>query len=90
MNIGLVVSIAISVPLAVTVTKRISPVSRSLADVTRTSLIWGFALAITVTIGVDDKNYVIEDTNLLNNILKGFGFIVLIIGTMIYHDIIRI
>lgn len=90
MNIGLVCSIAISVPLGVTISKRLSPVSRNLADMTRTSLIWGFCLALTLTIGVNDKKYAIEDTDLMNNILKGTGFIILTIGTLIYHDIIPV
>jgi hypothetical protein len=47
LNFGLVLSIAISVPIAVTVSKLISPVSRSLADVCRTVFIWLFGIIIT-------------------------------------------
>jgi len=53
LNVGLVVSIGISVPIAVTVSKLISPVSRSLADVCRTVFIWLFGITITLTIGTD-------------------------------------
>ncbi len=55
--IGLLFSIGISVPLAVTISKVINPVSRSLADVCRTVLIWGFCLTLTVTVGQDDDQY---------------------------------
>lgn len=53
LNVGLIISIGISVPIAVTVSKVISPVSRSLADVCRTVFIWLFGIAITLTIGTD-------------------------------------
>lgn len=49
--IGLLLSIGISVPIAVTISKVINPVSRSLADVCRTVIIWSFCLFLTATIG---------------------------------------
>jgi hypothetical protein len=49
--IGLLFSIGISVPLAVTISKVINPVSRSLADVCRTVIIWSLCLVLTVTLG---------------------------------------
>lgn len=88
MVVGLIISISISVPIAVTITKRINPVSRSLADVCRTSLIWAFGLVITLTIGKNNESYILEDTTIYVNIIKFVGFIILIVGTMIYHDII--
>lgn len=51
LNVGLILSIAISVPIAVTVSKKISPVSRTLADVCRTVIIWIFGIALTLTYG---------------------------------------
>jgi len=57
LNFGLILSIAISVPIAVTVSKLISPVSRSLADVCRTVLIWAFGIVMTLTVGVDQEEY---------------------------------
>jgi hypothetical protein len=56
-NFGLIVSIGLSVPIAVTVSKKISPVSRSLADVCRTLFIWLFGIIMTLTVGVDNKTY---------------------------------
>jgi hypothetical protein len=42
-----VFTIAISVSLGVTITKRISSISRALADVARTVLIWTFGFIVT-------------------------------------------
>lgn len=84
-------SIAISVPIAVTVSKLISPVSRSLADVCRTVLIWGFGIVMTLTVGVDQEEYShMEDTRVVVNVLKGVGFVVLIVGTLMYHELIPV
>lgn len=55
--VGLLFSIGISVPIAVTISKVINPVSRSLADVCRTVIIWSFCLLLTVTVGVDNDYY---------------------------------
>lgn len=84
----LIVSISISVPIAVTISKRINPLSRSLADVCRTLIIWAAGIVITLTIGEDDKSYKLEDTSVLVNILKALCFVILIFGTMLYHDMI--
>lgn len=91
LNFGLILSIAISVPIAVTVSKLISPVSRSLADVCRTVLIWGFGIIMTVTVGVEHEEYSrMEDTRTVVNVLKGLGFVVLIMGTLMYHELIPV
>lgn len=90
LNIGLIITIAVSVPIAVTVSKKISPVSRSLADVCRTVIIWIFGIAMTLTYGQDHPEYQIENTNVVVNILKAIGFAVLIIGTLMYHELIPI
>lgn len=90
LNIGLIISILISVPIAVTVSKNISPVSRSLADVCRTVIIWIFGIILTLTYGVDHSEYQIESTSVVVNILKTIGFLVLIFGTLMYHELIQI
>ena len=91
LNFGLILSIAISVPIAVTVSKKISPVSRSLADVCRTVFIWLFGIVMTVTVGVNHREYSkMEDKRVVVNILKGIGFLVLIFGTLLYHELIPI
>jgi hypothetical protein len=84
----LIFSISLSVPIAVTISKRINPLSRSLADVCRTLIIWAVGIVITLTIGDTNTAYNIEDTNTWANILKGLCFIILIFGTLLYHDMI--
>ena len=84
----LIVSISISVPIAVTISKRINPLSRSLADVCRTLIIWAAGIVITVTIGEINPQYKLEDTSILVNILKALCFVILIFGTMLYHDML--
>ena len=41
----------------VTVTKYINSLARSLADVTRTIIIWIVGIIVTLTVGVDHVNY---------------------------------
>ena len=86
--ICLIISISVSVPIAVTISKRINPLSRSLADVCRTLIIWAVGIVITVTIGENNKSYQLEDTSIVVNILKALCFVILIFGTMLYHDMI--
>ena len=81
-----VFSMAISVSIAVTITKKISATSRALADITRTFVIWGFGLVLTATVA--NKIYHYESLNLLENLLQLVGFIVVVTGTLLYHDLI--
>jgi hypothetical protein len=82
------ISMSISVPLAVTISKLINPVSRALADVCRTVLIWGFCLLLTLELR-NDEQYQLEDIGVLVNLLKLAGFALVVIGTLMYHEIIR-
>lgn len=86
MCIAEVFSVGISVSLAVTITKKISATSRALADITRTVLIWGFGLILTATVA--NKIYHYEVLNLKENMLQLTGFIIVIVGTLLYHDLI--
>ncbi len=46
---------------------------------------------MTLTVGVDREEYShMEDTRIVVNVLKGLGFIVLILGTLIYHELIPV
>lgn len=46
---------------------------------------------MTLTLGPDHKEYeAMEDTRVVVNVLKGIGFLVLITGTLMYHDLIPI
>ncbi len=43
---------------------------------------------ITLTIGEENKSYKLEDTSVLVNILKALCFVILIFGTMLYHEML--
>lgn len=73
-------TIAISVSLAVTITKRISSISRALADVARTVLIWGFGFIVTKL-----TNYKLESDNIGQILVEMVGFVLVLAGTVIYH-----
>ena len=81
------VSIAISVGIAVTLSKVVNPVSRSLADVCRTMLVWIIGLVFTVTLGRSNDQYIFESTDLLLNGCKLVAFLVVGYGTLMYHDV---
>ena len=47
-------SISLAVPIGVTISKVISPVSRTIADVCRTVLIWIFGIIVTALFGSNE------------------------------------
>lgn len=51
LTIGFILSVSISVPIGAYLSKTVSPISRSLANVSRTVLIWIFNVILTATIG---------------------------------------
>lgn len=51
LSVGFICSIAISVPMGAYLSKEVSPISRSLANVSRTLLIWLFNIIMTATVG---------------------------------------
>lgn len=71
---------AISVSIAVTITKKISSVSRSVVDVARTVLIWAFGFILTLT-----SDYKLESTNVSQILVEMVGFVCVISGTVVYH-----
>ena len=85
LTVGFICSIAISVPIGAFLSKEVSPISRSLANVSRTLLIWVFNIVMTKTVGTTQSEYVLESTDVLTNMLKGIGFALLMFGTYLYH-----
>lgn len=75
-----VFTIAISVSLAVTITKKISSMSRAIADVARVVLIWTFGFIVTKL-----TSYTLESDNLGRIIIEIVGFVLILIGTLIFH-----
>ena len=68
-----------------TITKHVSSVMRSIADVTRTLLVWLAGLAITYT-----TSLVLENDNYRSIIIESVGFSVLVLGNLIYNKLIVI
>lgn len=75
-----VFTIAISVSLGVTITKRISSISRALADVARTVLIWAFGFIVTKL-----TSYKLESDNVGQILVEMLGFVLVLTGTVTYH-----
>lgn len=71
-----------------TVTKYINALARSLADVTRTIVIWLVGIIVTVTAGRNYPNYVWEIVGVGAILLELAGFVILVFGNMIYNRMI--
>lgn len=74
----------------VTVTKYINALARSIGDVTRTILVWGVGLLITVTAGSKYPNYKWELLDGGAIALELLGFVILVTGNLVYNKIIKI
>lgn len=73
----------------VTVTKYINALARSIGDVTRTILVWGIGIIITVSAGATYPNYRWELLNGGAIALELLGFVVLVLGNLVYNNIIK-
>ena len=78
-------SIGISVPIAVAISKYINPISRVLAEIARTILVWGFGIVYTLV----QKDIELENPDLVLNLLKLIGFILIVLGVLVYHDVLK-
>ena len=74
----------------VTVTKNINAVARSLADVARTILVWSVGIIITVSAGSTHPNYEWELINGGAIVLELFGFVIVVLGNLIYNEIVKV
>lgn len=74
----------------VTVTKYINALARSIGDVTRTILVWGIGLLITITAGSKYPNYKWELLDGGAIALELLGFVILVTGNLVYNQIIKI
>jgi hypothetical protein len=85
-----VFSIATFNVTGVTVTKYINALARSICDVTRTVIVWIVGIIITVSAGINKPNYKWELIDGLAITIQLGGFLVLILGNLIYNKIIPI
>jgi hypothetical protein len=74
----------------VTVTKYINALARSICDVTRTVVIWGVGLIVTISAGATYPNYKWELVHGAAIGIEMIGFIVLISGNLIYNKMIKL
>lgn len=85
-----IVSMATFNVTGVTVTKYINALARSIADATRTVAVWIIGIIITVTAGSNKPNYRWEMTAVGAILMQLSGFVVLIVGNLIYNRIIKL
>lgn len=71
----------------VRITKLFDALTRSLLNITKTSVIWIIGIIITISVG-DNPDYQLESKNVAVNLVKGAGFSVIILGTLIYNNLI--
>lgn len=74
----------------VTVTKYINALTRSICDVTRTILVWGIGIIVTVTAGATRPNFKWELVKPGAIIVELLGFLVLVSGNLVYNKIIKL
>ncbi len=66
------------------ITKMFDALTRSLLNVTKTSVIWVIGIIITVA----SDNLKLESLNIGVNLVKAVGFAVIIVGTLIYNKLL--
>jgi len=79
-------TIAVFNVAGVNVTKHISSLARSIIDVTRTVLVW--LIALIVTFSTSNPHFQWENTRVSAIMLELLGFLVLVVGNLIYNEII--
>lgn len=84
-----IVSIASFNIAGITVTKYLSSLTRSIVDVIRTIIVWLIGIIITVTIGREEQNYRWESVNIRGIGVELVGFMILVIGNLIYNKVIK-
>jgi hypothetical protein len=69
----------------VSVTKYINALARSIGNVTRTILVWGVGIIVTVTAGATHSNFVWEIIGAGAILVELLGFLILIAGNLVYN-----
>lgn len=71
----------------VRITKLFDALTRSLLNITKTAVIWLVGIVITFSVG-DNPDYQLESKDLVVNLVKGLGFSFIVVGTLIYNQLI--
>lgn len=69
------------------ITKMFDALTRSLLNITKTSVIWVVGIIITISAN-GNNDFKIESLNIEVNLVKAVGFAVIIVGTLIYNKLI--
>jgi archaellum component FlaG (FlaF/FlaG flagellin family) len=81
--VGYIATIIITTPIGAVLSKEVSPIARSMANISRIVIIWVFNIAITFSFP-NDPQYQLESRNIYVNISKLIGFLLLALGMFVY------
>lgn len=87
MLIGGILTIAVYNLNGVRITKIFDALTRALLNVTKTSVVWVGGIIVTISVG-DNKDYQLESLVVTVILVKAAGFVLIIIGTLIYNKLI--
>ena len=71
----------------VRITKMIDALTRSLLNITKTSLVWIVGIVVTFSVG-DNTDYQLESKDVWVNLVKAAGFACIVVGTLIYNKLL--
>ncbi len=80
-----IISIGLFNITGLSVTKYINALARSVLNMTKTVLIWGVGIALTLTLGKTNDAFKWENVEPRAVGLQAFGFILLILATLVYN-----
>jgi hypothetical protein len=69
------------------ITKMFDALTRSLLNITKTSVVWVVGIIITLAAN-GNEDYKLESLNIGVSLVKALGFAVIILGTLIYNKLI--
>lgn len=78
-----IVTISITTLIGAILSKEVSPIARTMANISRIMIIWVVNLSITVHFK-GDPQYQLESLNVYVNIAKFVGFVLLVTGMGVY------
>ena len=84
------ISVAIYNVSSVSVTKYINALARVIGTNIKIILIWIAGIVVTVTLGREHPNYKWESLNVIVIVLQLVGFALLVVGNLVYNEIIRL
>ena len=85
-----IICVALYNVAGVSITKYINALARVIAANTKTVLVWIIGIIVTLTLGQDSPNYRWESLNFIVIILQLLGFILLVLGNLIYNELMKL